>query len=66
MKTGPVTSPDFLSRAQRGLYSSIGAVCEDNTDTISARQVAVGLISGGATIFWGAQTHSNQPGNGAG
>ena len=26
-----------------------------NTDTISARQVSVGLISGGSTIFWGAR-----------
>ena len=29
------------------VYSSIGAVCEGNTDTISSRQVSVGLISGG-------------------
>ena len=46
------------------VYSSIGAVCED---TISARQVSVGLISGGPTIFGGGgKTHRNQTGDGAG
>ena len=42
------------------VYSSIGAVCEGNTETISARQVSVGLISGG-----GGKTHRNQPDDGA-
>ena len=35
------------------VYSSIGAVCEGNTDTISAKQVSVGLISGGQQFFGG-------------
>ena len=53
---GPITSPDSLEASFRALgafasvYSSIGAVCEGNTDTIIARQVSVG-----PTIFWGAQ-----------
>ena len=48
------------------VYSSIGAVCEGNTDTISARQVSVGLISGEPNNFlWGPKTHRNQPGDGA-
>ena len=57
---GPVTSPDSLAGpfgalgAFASVYSSIGVVCEGNTDTISARQVSVILISGGATIFLGA------------
>ena len=57
---GPVTSPDFL-RGQRALYSSIGAVCEGNTDAISARQVSsVGLISGGQQFFGGRQDPPEQ------
>ena len=53
--TGPVTSPDSLG-AFASVYSSIGAVCEGNTDTISARQVSVGLISdGGQQFSWGAR-----------
>ena len=59
-RIGPVTSPDSLG-AIRGpgghslRYSSIGAVCEGNTDTISARQVSVGLISGWAQQFSGEE-----------
>ena len=37
------------------VYSSIGAVCEGNTDTISARHVSVGLISGGPNNFRGVE-----------
>ena len=54
---GPVTSPDSLAGpfgalgAFASVYSSIGVVCEGNTDTISARQVSVGLISGGGNNF---------------
>ena len=34
-------------------FDSIGAVCEGNTDIISARQISVGLIFGGGNNFLG-------------
>ena len=60
---GPLTSPDSLEGAFGALgafalvYSSIGAIREDNTDTISARQVSVGLICGGQQFFGAGCTH---------
>ena len=71
LQRGPVTSPDSLEgpfgalEAFASVYSSIGALCEGN-DTINARQVSVGLISGRPNNFpEGPKTHKNQPGDGA-
>ena len=65
MKTGRPRHQLWFPGGQRGLYSSIGAVCEGNTDTIIARQVSVGLISGGLNNFLGGKTYRDRPGDGA-
>ena len=62
---GSVTSPDSLGGPLGALgvfasvYSSIGGVCEGNTDTISARQVSVGMISGGQQCSGARPTGTN-------